>query len=123
MAENTKKSKYEELEKKLSYASKNIWSEVDTKTVDAIHAYAELYKTFLNRSKSERLTVQWIVAEAEKGGYRQLSKVTKVKPGDLIYALNRDKNICMSNFTSKSRDWVSMYSRSRASFWATIFLI
>ncbi len=101
MAENAKQSKYEALEKTLSYASKNIWSEADTKTVDAIHAYAELYKTFLDRSKSERLTVQWIVAEAEKRGYKQLSKVTKVKPGDLLYALNRDKNIVLIKVGSK----------------------
>lgn len=101
MAENTKKSKYEELEKKLSYASKNIWSEADKKTVDAIHAYAELYKAFLDRSKSERLTVQWLVGGAEKKGYRKLSKVTKVKPGDLIYALNRDKNIVLIKVGSK----------------------
>ncbi|MCK4923320.1 MAG: aminopeptidase [Spirochaetes bacterium] len=101
MAESTKKSKYEELEKKLSYASKNIWSEADKKTVDAIHAYAELYKAFLDRSKSERLTVQWLVGGAEKRGYRKLSKVTKVKPGDLIYALNRDKNIVLIKVGSK----------------------
>ncbi len=101
MAESTKKSKYEELEKKLSYASKNIWSEADKKTVDAIHAYAELYKAFLDRSKSERLTVQWLVGGAEKRGYRKLSKVTKVKPGDLIYALNRDKNIVLIKMGSK----------------------
>jgi aspartyl aminopeptidase len=101
MAENTKKSKYEALEKKLSYASKNIWSEADTKTVDAIHAYAEAYKTFLNRSKSERLTIKWIVAEAEKRGFKDLTNVSKVKPGDLIYALNRDKNIVLIKVGSK----------------------
>ncbi len=104
MAENTRKSKYEELEKKLSYSSKNIWSEVDKKTVEKIHQYAVLYKKFLDVSKSERLTVRWIVEEAEKRGYKKLSKITKIKQGDLIYTLNRDKNIVIIKVGSKPLD-------------------
>ena len=104
MAENTRKSKYEELEKKLSYSSKNIWSEVDKKTVEQIHQYAALYKKFLDVSKSERLTVRWIVEEAEKRGYKKLSNITKIKQGDLIYTLNRDKNIVIIKVGSKPLD-------------------
>ena len=64
MAKERDTSKYEELEKKLSYASKNIWSEIDDTRVKEITHYAEDYKSFLDACKSERLTVSWIVAGA-----------------------------------------------------------
>lgn len=102
MAKSTNKSKYEELEKKLSYSSKNIWAEVDEKTVGQISSYADAYKKFIDSSKSERLTIAWIVAEAEKRGYTPLEKVSKVKPGDLIYTLNRDKNVVLIKVGTKS---------------------
>jgi aspartyl aminopeptidase len=95
MAKESGKTKYEELEKKLSYASKNIWSEIDDDRVKEITHYAEAYKAFLDASKSERLTVSWIVAEAEKRGYKPLDTADRVKPGDLLYTLNRDKNIVL----------------------------
>jgi len=90
-----KKSALEQLEEKLSYASKNIWSEVDDDTVRRINEYGELYKDFLGFSKSERLTVKWIRKEAEKRGYKELSKVSAVKPGNLLFSTNRDKNIVL----------------------------
>ena len=101
MAKTTNKSKYEELEKKLSYSSKNIWAEVSKKTVGQINSYADAYKKFIDSSKSERLTVAWIVAEAEKRGYKPLEKVSKVKSGDLIYTLNRDKNVVLIKVGTK----------------------
>jgi aspartyl aminopeptidase len=90
MAEN-----YEGLQKKLSYASKNIWGEINEATEKEIREYGERYKEFLDRSKSERLTIAWVVEEAEKAGYGEMSRAKQVKPGDLLYALNRDKNVAL----------------------------
>jgi aspartyl aminopeptidase len=101
MAKTSEKSKYEELEKKLSYSSKNIWTEIDEKTAGKINKYADGYKKFIDASKSERLTVAWIVAEAEKRGYRFLEKVNEVKPGDLLYTLNRNKNVVLIKMGEK----------------------
>jgi aspartyl aminopeptidase len=93
--EGTKKSRFQKLEEKLSYSSKNIWSEVDKETVKKIGDYGEQYKRFLGVSRSERLTIGWIRREAEERGYRDLSRVEKVKPGDLLYSVNREKNIVL----------------------------
>lgn len=101
MAKAANESKYEELEKKLSYSSKNIWAEIDTKTVGRIQSYAAGYRKFLDSSKSERLTVSWIVSEAKKRGYRPIHEADKVKPGDLLYTVNRDKNVVLVKVGAK----------------------
>jgi len=95
MENSNKKSNYQKLEEKLTYASKNIWKEVDEKKFDEIFSYAENYKEFLSISKSERLTVNWILENARKRGYENLFKKKEIKQGDLLYAINRDKNIVL----------------------------
>jgi aspartyl aminopeptidase len=95
MPEKEKKSRYQKLEEKLGYSSKNIWQEVDDKVVKAIFDWAQTYKTFLNSAKSERLTIRWILENAKQRGYTDLYKSDKLKAGDLLYAVNRDKNIAL----------------------------
>jgi aspartyl aminopeptidase len=102
VAENESKSAFEELEEKLSYSSKNIWSEVDDEKVREIQEYGETYKEFLVVAKSERRTVQWIRTEAEKRGYKDLSKVSAIETGDLLYSVNRDKNIVLIKVGKRS---------------------
>ena len=95
MPEKEKKSRYQRLEEKLGYSSKNIWEEVDDKTVKDIFDWAEKYKDFLNRAKSERLTIKWILENALKRGYKDLYKTDTLKAGDLCFAVNREKNIAL----------------------------
>jgi len=95
MPEEEKKSKYQRLEEKLGYSSKNIWEEVDDKVVKDIFDWGEKYKDFLNSAKSERLTINWIMENAGKRGYKDLFKAESLKPGDLLFAVNRNKNIAL----------------------------
>jgi len=94
MAED-KKSELQKREEELFYKSKNIWEEVEDDTIKAIKTYGEKYKIFLEKAKSERLTVRWIMEEAKKRGYSDLNKAEVVKEGDLLYAVNRNKNIVL----------------------------
>ena len=111
MAQEEKKSKYQKLEEKLTYSSKNIWSEVDDAEVKKIFDYSESYKDFLAGSKSERLTVKWIREEAEAKGYKNLNESTKINSGGLYYALNIKKEVlkiletCLLLFTSLGNAW------------------
>jgi len=95
MPAEEKKSKYQRLEEKLGYSSKNIWEEVDDKVVKDIFGWGEKYKDFLNKAKSERLTISWIMENAGKRGYKDLYKTGSLKPGDLLFAVNRNKNIAL----------------------------
>ncbi len=90
-----KKSRYQKLEEKLGYKSKNVWNEIDDGTKGEIFSYAEQYKQFLGVSKSERLTVKWVLGEAHKRGFKNLGDAEKVGTGDLLYSVNRNKNIAL----------------------------
>ncbi len=94
----------QELEKKLSYASKNIWGEVSEDVVRKIFDYGDQYKDFLRMAKSERLTVKWILEKAVEKGYRDLFETEAVAAGDLLYAVNRNKNIVLIKVGTKPVD-------------------
>jgi aspartyl aminopeptidase len=104
MENDEKKSKYEKLEKSLTYASKNIWYESDKGTVKKIFDFGESYKEFLRVAKSERLIVKWIVENAEKRGFKQLSIAERIKPGSVLYAVNRNKNVALVRIGKKRID-------------------
>ena len=89
------KSKYQELEKKLTYNSKNIWEEIDEEKVGKIYEFSEGYKSFIDRARTERLTVKWVHENAIKKGYKNIEDVDKIKDGDLLYSINRNKNIVL----------------------------
>ena len=61
-----KKSELQKREEGLFYKSKNIWEEVEDDTLEEIKTYGDKYKNFLEKAKSERLTVRWIMEEAKK---------------------------------------------------------
>lgn len=96
------KSDYQKLEEKLTYKTKNIWGEIDRETVKTIANYGEMYKDFLDKARSERLTVKWILEHSKKRGYKELNEVSMINPGSLIYSLNRDKNIALIKIGKKN---------------------
>ncbi len=58
--------------------------------------FAEGYKDFLNRSKTERETVDYTVQAAEAAGFVPFDPNTKYAPGDRVYYNNRGKAICLA---------------------------
>lgn len=75
------------------YTRKNYFKEADEKELKEIFDYAEGYKSFLYTSKTERGAVKTAKALAEAKGYKSYTFGDKVKPGDKLYFINRDKNI------------------------------
>jgi aspartyl aminopeptidase len=93
------KSENMKLEEQLSYASKNIWAEVDADVVKKVFAFGEQYKDFLSKAMSERLTVHWILENARARGFVDLEGGDLGgkggNTGGLFYVLNRSKNIAL----------------------------
>ncbi len=77
------KKKIEELKKNLAYENKNGWVELRKKE-EEIFSFAEEYKEFLNRCKTERETVEYMSEEFEK----------RKKKNDII-VINRGKNVAL----------------------------
>lgn len=78
---------------KHEYVKKNIFKEADEKELKAIFDYAEGYKSFLYASKTERGATRTAAALAEDKGFKRYNFGDKVKAGDKLYFINRDKNI------------------------------
>ena len=77
----------------LAYKRTNVYEVADEKLMQSIFDYAEGYKTFLDEGKTEREVCSFVVAEAEKQGYKPFRFGMKLKAGDKVYYNNRGKNI------------------------------
>ena len=53
------------------------------------------YKNFLNNGKTERECVSQIIKQAEKKGYKDISKFKKLKPGDKVYITKMNKAVAL----------------------------
>ncbi len=75
------------------YKRKNAFKEASEKELKAMFDYAEGYKKFLFTSKTERGATATAKALAEERGYKPYTFGDKIKAGDKLYFINRDKNI------------------------------
>ncbi len=62
-----------ELEKKLKLQGKLAWDRMEEKERKEVLRFAEGYKRFLDRAKTEREAVREILEAARKAGFRELS--------------------------------------------------
>ena len=73
--------------------SKNVWKKY--KNHDDIMNFNEGYKAFISKAKTERLCVDESVRLAKEKGYVDIKEVTSLKPGDKVYATNKNKNVAV----------------------------
>lgn len=72
---------------------KNIWENASEEKVKNIMAFAEDYKDYITKGKTERLCVDEAVKQAEAKGFKQYVSGQPVNPGDKFYFVNKGKNI------------------------------
>ena len=90
-----KKTTAKKTGKKDEAAKKNAWLKYTDKELTAVDKLCEEYKSFISGCKTERECVKEIVRQAEAAGYKDLSKVKKVKAGDKVYSVNKGKAIAL----------------------------
>ncbi len=75
----------------------SIWKKIDSKEYDEIFAYGERYKDFLDRSKTERESCDYIIEAAKKVGYKPLESFREsgIVRGDKIYLNNKNKSVVL----------------------------
>ncbi|UYP00648.1 aminopeptidase [Oceanotoga sp. DSM 15011] len=99
---------YKELSKKLTLNRKNVWEKNDFKTVDD---YTENYKKFMDYSKTERKAIKYSKKLLEENGYKPLEffeKEGKLKDGDKVYYINRDKSLFAIEIKGKIKNGVNI---------------
>lgn len=84
---------YQKLEKDLYFEKRNCWEAWSEKEAQAAMAFGEEYKNFLNEAKTEREAVKFGVKMAEKKGFKDLKTFKKLKKGDKVYFVNKNKSM------------------------------
>ncbi len=83
--------KKQSLEDKLSIKQETSWQGVKKAEEKKIYDFAEDYKIFLSKAKTERESVDFIVEAAKKKGFKTLDKYKKLKAGDKVIFTNMGK--------------------------------
>jgi len=83
--------KKQTLEDKLTVKQESAWLGVDKKTEKAVFDFADEYKDFLTKSKTEREVVTYIETYAEKRGFRPVDSFRSLKAGDRVIITNMKK--------------------------------
>ena len=86
----------ETMREKLFYSPKNAYTRIDEQTRRAVNSFAEGYKAFLDKSKTERDTVMSVTELAEAHGFVPYSREMKLSTGDRVYTVNRNKSILLA---------------------------
>ena len=79
--------------------TKSAWTKYNQEGMKEIFDFCEDYKKYISDCKTERECTLEAIEIAKKYGYRDLEEVIAanetLKPGDKVYANNRDKNIAL----------------------------
>lgn len=75
--------------------AKIAWEKYSEEDLKKLMAFNEDYKHYISIGKTERACVKESIALAEAKGFQNLKKMTSLKTGDKVYAVNMDKNIAL----------------------------
>lgn len=93
---NKMKESSKELKKNLFYDPENGFDRLSEDEEKEMIEYAEGYKDFLDKGKTERLCVDNCIRLAEKEGFREYKAGQPLAAGDKVYFNNRDKAIMLA---------------------------
>ena len=93
---NENKSEYKSLKKKLCYERKNGAKVLTDEELRVCEEFSIGYKDYLNKAKTERENVTFVLNEAKKYGFMQFDKNRKYNPGEKVYVVNRDCVIALA---------------------------
>ncbi|MCC8192582.1 MAG: aminopeptidase [Ruminococcus sp.] len=85
-----------ELKEKLFTKKKNACLTLSDEEISIAYDFCEDYKKFLNVAKTEREAVKEAVRLAKANGFVEFDFDKKLKPGDKVYKVNRDKAILLA---------------------------
>lgn len=87
------KEKTEELSKRLTLKNELVWDKLGVKERKEVFSFAENYKEFLDRAKTEREAVNEIINFARKNDFRDINDSLE---GNKFFKVNRNKGIALA---------------------------
>ncbi len=80
---------------------KNGWNVIDADEKAKVFDFSEGYKSFLNKSKTERESVKTTIEMAEKAGFVDLASKSGLTAGDKVYSVNKNKGVILATIGTK----------------------
>ena len=102
MAKKEKLSKNESLQKKIFLKKESSWLELNK---NQVFKFTDGYKTFMAKSKTERLCAENVISILKKKGFKEMSSVKKAKAGDKIYKLFKNKAVFATVIGKNNQQW------------------
>ena len=87
------KSVGKEIYDKLSYSKKSYFESCDAEKIKAVYDYANGYKAFLDKAKTEREACREAISMLKKNGYTEYKLGDTVKVGDKKYFNQHGRSI------------------------------
>ncbi len=104
MSEEKEKTPAQLRREALTYQQKNGWDRLAEGEAQAVDAYCEDYKKFLNDGMTERECVDQTVCLAQANGFRPFTRGMQLRCGDKIYRVNRGKSVMLAVIGSEGLD-------------------
>ena len=82
----------EKLLDQLAFKTESAWERWGEDQREKIFNFADGYKKFLSRAKTERETNKYIIAEAKDRGFVTLDEISSLNPGAKLYFDNRGRS-------------------------------
>ena len=79
----------------------NAWKKYNKAEEKKVYKLADEYKEFLSAAKTERLATREAAKRLDAAGFKNVESLKKVKPGDKVYFINKNKNVCAFIIGSK----------------------
>ena len=98
------KTEGQKLKEKLLVKRKNGWEDLSEAEKKKVLKFSDGYIDFLNNGKTERECVKETQKIAEENGFKPLEKYKKLKAGDKVYYINRNKNIILAVIGSEKME-------------------
>lgn len=98
------KTEGQKLKEKLLVKRKNGWEDLSEAEKKKVLKFSDEYINFLNNGKTERECVKEAQKIAEASGFKPLEKYKKLKAGDKVYCINRNKNIILAVIGSEKME-------------------
>ena len=85
---------------------KNAWKDYNETELNELEQLGKAYREFLDKGKTERECVKYLVELAKKSGYQDIEEIRNsgktLKAGDKVYAVNMKKAIALFQIGKKS---------------------
>lgn len=93
MNNNEEKTAVKELEEKLTFEFKTAWEPNNQGRLNEIQAFAEEYKTALDRGKTEREFINYASTFLQDHDFKLLDSYSKLEAGDRVFQVVRNKGL------------------------------